>query len=224
MANPGQELATIDFASMLGGPLMAVVNAQAQSAMASVNFIKQVGFKKSTERQGLEGTSVDEPVYVTFKYPKMLAPYQPAQAEKKDEKGNVVTPAVAAAPAVFEIQQLTVPILTMLPIPFIRIEETTIDFNAKINSVESTKTDQSIGVDASTEVSGGFAWASAKLKVSASYKKSTESSANVERTYSMAVHIKAVQDEMPAGMEKLLGILENAITSQPASAPAPTKQ
>ena len=33
----------------------------------------------------------------------------------------------------------------------------------------------------------------------------------------MAVHIKAVQDEMPAGMEKVLGILENAITSKPAT-------
>ena len=32
----------------------------------------------------------------------------------------------------------------------------------------------------------------------------------------MAVHIKAVQDEMPAGMERLLGILEGAITSTPA--------
>jgi hypothetical protein len=222
--NPAQELSTIDFASMLGGPLMAVVNAQAQSAMASVNFIKQVGFKKSTTAQGPDGTSVDEPVYVTFKYPKMLAPYQPAQIEKKDEKGNVIQSAAPATPAVFEVQQLTVPILTMLPIPFIRIEETTIDFNAKINSVETARTDESIGVDATLEAKAGFAWASAKLKVSASYKKSTETSSNVERTYSMAVHIKAVQDEMPAGMEKLLGILENAITSQPASAPAPTKQ
>jgi hypothetical protein len=224
MANPGQELSTIDFASMLGGPLLAVVNAQAQSAMASVNFIKQVGFKKSADKQSPEGTSVDEPIYVSFKYPKMLAPYQPAQLEKTDAHGTVTSPAVAATPAVFETQTLTVPILTMLPIPFIRIEETTIDFNAKINSVESTKTDESIGVDASLEASGGFAWASAKLKVSASYKKSTESSSNVERTYSMAVHIKAVQDEMPAGMEKLLGILENAITSQPSSAPSPTRQ
>ena len=34
----------------------------------------------------------------------------------------------------------------------------------------------------------------------------------------MAVHVKAVQDEMPAGMEKMLGILEGAITSQPAEA------
>lgn len=46
MANdPAKELSSIDFQAMLGGPLMAVVNAQAQAAMSSVNFIKAVGFK-----------------------------------------------------------------------------------------------------------------------------------------------------------------------------------
>ena len=46
MPNPGQELSSIDFASMLGGPLVAVIDAQAQAAMSTVNFIKEVGFKK----------------------------------------------------------------------------------------------------------------------------------------------------------------------------------
>jgi hypothetical protein len=224
MANPGQELSSINFEDMLGGPLIAVVNAQAKAAISSVNFIKQVGFKKSNDPQSPDGTSVDEPIYVTFKYPKELAPYQPGVPAKPADGDKPAVPAQPAVPAVVEIQQLTVPILTMLPIPFIRIEETTIDFNAKINSVEYTKTDESIGVDASLEASAGWGWGSAKLKVAVSYKKSTESGSNVERTYSMAVHIKAVQDEMPAGMEKLLGILESAIRGQPATAPAPTKQ
>ncbi|NQY06873.1 MAG: DUF2589 domain-containing protein, partial [Flavobacteriaceae bacterium] len=57
-----------------------------------------------------------------------------------------------------------------------------------------------------------------KLNVSASYKRKSQQGFNIEKTYSMAVHVKAVQDEMPAGMEKLLGILENAIVSTPASA------
>ncbi len=33
MPTPGQELATIDFESMLGGPLVAVIHAQAQSSI-----------------------------------------------------------------------------------------------------------------------------------------------------------------------------------------------
>lgn len=220
MPTPGQELSSIDFESMLGGPLVAVINAQAQAAMSTVNFIKEVGFKKPAAAQPAgDDTSTMEPIYVTFKYPKEISPYQPAVAAVPgDPAADPPVPATAAkdaVPAVYETQQLQVPILTMLPIPFIRIEETTIDFNAKINSVEFRKTDTNLKVDASLEASAGWLWGSAKLKVSTSYQRSTSSGNTVDRTYSMAVHIKAVQDEMPAGMERLLGILEGAIVSTP---------
>lgn len=233
MPNPGQELSSIDFASMLGGPLVAVVNAQAQAAMSAVNFIKEVGFKKlppDTEAAGGDTSTLD-PIYVTFKYPKEISPYVPAVpavAAVPAGPGGVppAVPAVAAVPAVpavYETQNLQVPILTMLPIPFIRIDLTTIDFNAKINSVEYQKTDTNLKIDAKLEAKAGWLWGSAKLNVSTSFQRTTQQGTSVDRTYSMAVHIKAVQDEMPAGMEKILGILESAIVGTPASAPAPTR-
>lgn len=206
MPNPGQELSSIDFESMIGGPLVAVINAQAQAAISTVNFIKEVGFKKpENEEAAGEDTSTEDPIYVTFKYPKELKPYQPATES---------SPAEAAE---YETHELKVPILTILPIPFIRIDETTVDFNAKINSVEYRKTDTRLKVDSSLEAKAGWLWGSAKLKVSTSFQRTTQQGNTVKRTYSLAVHVKAVQDEMPAGMEKMLGILEGAITSTPAS-------
>ena len=221
MPNPGQELASIDFESMLGGPLVAVINAQAQAAVTTVNFIKEVGFvKPSAEELAGGDSSTQLPIYVRFKYPKELSPYQPAVAANPGNPAAVppvpASPAVAAVPAVYETQQLEVPILTMLPIPYIRIDMTTIDFNAKINAVEYRKTDTNLKIDAETEAKAGWLWGSAKLKVSTSFQRTTQEGNTVDRTYSMAVHIKAVQDEMPAGMERLLGILEGAITSTPA--------
>lgn len=214
MPNPGQELSSIDFESMIGGPLVAVINAQAQAAMSTVNFIKEVGFKKPTSEESAgDDTSTEEPIYVTFKYPKELSPYQPATPA--DPTATPPVPATAAVPAVYETQQLQVPILTLLPIPFIRIDETTIDFNAKINSVEYRKTNTRLKVDASLEAKAGWLWGSAKLKVSTSFQRTTQQGNTVNRTYSLAIHVKAVQDEMPAGMEKILGILEGAITSTP---------
>jgi len=65
-----------------------------------------------------------------------------------------------------------------------------------------------------------FTVATVNLKVSTSYQKNTQTGTKVDRTYSMAVHIRAIQDEMPAGMEKILGILEDAIKAQPAKAPS----
>jgi uncharacterized protein DUF2589 len=294
MAEPGRELSSINFEAMLGGPLIAVVNAQAQAAMSSVNFIKAVGFKPGAVQEDATRAETGDPIYVSFKYPKEVAPFEPARAAQVTG-ASVTTPgdgytsppavtvsgggggtgltlttalgaggsvasitvtnpgsgytsaptlaidqppqggtravatatfaaATAAVAAQFQVMMLEVPILTMLPIPFIRIEETTIDFNAKINSVEETKTDETFKFDASLDAKvqypPAFSVVTVKLKVSTSYQKNTQTGTKVDRTYSMAVHIRAVQDEMPAGMEKILGILEDAIKAQPANAPA----
>jgi hypothetical protein len=217
MPTPGQELASIDFESMIGGPLVAVINAQAQAAMSTVNFVKEVGFKPPTAEQEAGGnTETADPIYVTFTYAKEVSPFVPAVVA--DTTATPPITAAAAIPAVYEDQNLKVPILTMLPIPFIRIDTTTIDFNAKINSVEYRKTVTGLKINASVEAKAGWLFGSAKLKVSTAYQRNTTQGNTVNRTYSLVVHVKAVQDEMPAGMEKILGILEDSITSVPASA------
>lgn len=209
MPTPGQELASIDFESMLGGPLVAVINAQAQSAIATVNFIKEVGFKKLPAETDPDAAETADPIYVKFKYPKEISPYVPPVL---DTDGNEVQP---AQDPTFQDFELEVPILTMLPIPYIRIDETTVDFKAKITSVSYRRTDTNFSIDASLEAKAGWLWGSAKLKVSTSFQKSTQQGNTVNKTYSLNVFIKAVQDEMPAGMERLLGILEDAMKSKP---------
>ncbi len=191
----GDELASLNFESMIGGPLNAVIKAQAQSAVTSVDFIKAVGF--DTDDSG----NITGPTMVTFKYSKPV--------ETKAADGTVTV-----EPKDFT---LTVPFLTMLPIPFIRVEETTIDFNAKITAVQESTATSEMGLNTELQAKAGWGWGSASLKVNFSYKKSTTSSEKVERTYSMAVHVRAVQDELPAGTERLLGILENCIKEVPAT-------
>ena len=173
----GDEIANLDFAAMIGGPLNAVIKAQAQSAITSVDFIKSVGFDKDGKVE-----------QVAFEYMKTV-PEKDAQGKLTGNYKDVK-------------QKLSVPLLTMLPIPFIRVEETTIDFNAKINSVQESTTASSHDLNTSLGVKGGWGPVSAELKVSYAYKKST---------YSMALHVRAVQDELPAGTERLLSILENSI-------------
>ena len=109
MSNPGKELSSIDFASMIGGPLTAVVNAQTQAAKASVDFIKEVGFSKDDNgKQTLNN--------VKFSYTKA--------STDENMRDNV---------------DLVVPLLTIVPIPYIRVEDTTIEFKAKINSDKLTE-------------------------------------------------------------------------------------
>ena len=298
---PGQELSSIDFQSMIGGPLGAIVDAQAQAALSTVDFIKAVGFTPDSEDATTGEVTPGTPVYVSFKYPKMVAPYEPAingritaiavtsggsgytagaavtitgagseaTATASVDGGGVITAinltnagsgydgttSVAAAGgsglavtvttedkaavlAVFNEMQLEVPILTMLPIPFIRVEEGEIDFHAKITSMEYAsvgsqfKASTSFGYNSTTSgsVSGGtggitslFAKSSAKakysssvnFKVNASYQRTSRQGNKVDKTFQLGIKVKVAQDEIPAGMEKLLGILEDAIVAQP---------
>jgi hypothetical protein len=192
----GQELSSIDFQSMIGGPLTAVIKAQAQSAQTSVDFIKSVGFNPADA-----ATDPGKPTMVSFSYNRAI------------EEKNASTGAIDIKVKPFN---LTVPILTMLPIPFIRVEETTIDFNAKINSVSESTTASSSDLSTSLSAKAGWGPVSAQLKCSYSSKKSTSATQKTERTYSLAIFVRAVQDELPAGTERILGILENTIQEVPA--------
>jgi hypothetical protein len=190
----GEELASLDFENLIGGPLIAVVHAQAQSAMATVNFIKQVGFKPPAGATTITATaqSTGEPATVTFNYKKSIP--------KADGSGNEMKDA-----------SLTVPFLSMLPIPYLRVQEVNIDFLAKINAIQSRQVDTSVAVTGELEAKASFLWASAKLKVSTSYQRQTKEGSTVTRDYSMGVKVKAVQDEIPGGLDRLLSILESLI-------------
>lgn len=291
MPSPGQELSSIDFGSMIGGPLNAVIKAQADAALSTVNFIKSVGFKAG-DSDDPEDTNTSDPIYVSFKYPKEVAPYQPAvpptitslnlisggtgYADDPPPKvtiadpptggttataiaavtagvvsltltdpgsgyisapGVTIDPAPAggtdasadttwvgvqpAVPAQIQEMKIEVPILTLLPIPFIRVDEITIDFHAKINSMEYQRVDTNLKFDARLQVKQRWPGGSAKLNAGLSYQKKTAQGSTVDRTFSLDIHVRAVQDEMPAGMEKILGILEDAMRAQPVSAPQP---
>ena len=143
----------------------------------------------------------------------------PTSTGTKATATAIFVPRREAVPAKFQEMKIEVPILTILPIPFIRVEKATIDFNAKINAMETSSSSSDFAISGNLEVKQRWPGGYAKLNVSCSYQKKTATGASVERTYSMQVHVEASQDEMPAGMEKLLGLLEGAMKSTPIGEP-----
>lgn len=196
MADFVSELNSLDFSKYIGGPIQAAVDAQNSAAMAQVDFIKQVGLQTTTGTGNIQITKV---TMIDFSYDRTIG-------EGAEETTEKVT--------------LKVPLLTMLSIPALRIDEMTIDFNCKLNSVETHDTSQSLGVDVNV---GANAW-KIKFNVSASYQYKSSDTEQVERTYSMKIHVKVVNDELPAGLDRLLNILEGLIDAQiPATATTPTQ-
>lgn len=174
--NLTSELNNIDFKKMIGGPLQACVDAQVASSIATVNFINQVGFTE-------DGNGKKELVMVDFTH----------KRKDVDAEGKEITKDVA----------IRIPLLAMLPIPSLRIEHAIINFNVKLNSVETSSVSDKLGIAA--EVKGG--WGPVSFKVSASYQRQSSTGVKVEKEYALNINVKAVQDEIPAGLEKILGML-----------------
>ncbi len=183
-------LQSIPFGSIIGGPLSACIEAQANAAKTSWEFIKEVGLISSED-----GTE-KKAVYVNFEY-------------RKDGRHAV----------------LSVPLLTIVPIPFLAIRDIDIAFKANISASSSVSTtvSKSTAVDASAKISAGVNLGLFKgsMEMSASVSSKKDSTATRDSKYSveytMDVAVKAGQDDMPAGMSKVLQLLNESIESVAAT-------
>lgn len=198
MSRAVEELRQIPFSSLIGGPLRAAIEAQAMAAQSTIEFIQKVGFKTTSggvepDDMLFENTAAEadagELRNVTFTY------------KKKDETDSIVD------------FRLTVPLLAIAPIPYLRIDEMTIDFSAKLTDAIERKTEASFSL--STSVTGKYSafWSPIKMefRASSTYNTKTATAAASKREYRLDIHVRAVQDEMPAGLSKVLDILEDAI-------------
>lgn len=115
--------------------------------------------------------------------------------------------------------QLNVPLLTIVPIPYIAINTIDISFKANINAsasnskVENESSTIDAGVDGSTSLNFGLF--KVKADFHANYSSKKDSTATQDSKYSveytMDVAVKAGQESMPAGMAKVLEILGNSL-------------
>lgn len=175
-------LQSIPFGQIIGGPLSACVDAQREAALTTVDFINKVGL--------VDNNGKKEAVYVQFQYRR---------------HGKITV--------------LSVPLLTLVPIPYLAIRDINISFKANISASSSTSNSQSqslktdIGIGVSAGVNIGIAHASASFNASISSKKDSaatrDSKYSVE--YTMDVNVTAGQDDMPAGMAKILELLNESV-------------
>ncbi len=191
------ELGSLDFASLIGGPLSACVTAQTNASLATVSFIDEVGFKIENA-----GTPDEKKVLSTADFSHKRTTKNPNKGKTPGQDG-VPLDADVVSDFIDEDIVVIVPIIAMLTIPNLQIETCEIDFNVKLNSVFTKRVDNSLGIDAS--VSGNF-W-KVKFKVSASYRRSSSTGIKVEKEYTMGVKVKAIGGETPEGLAKVLDIL-----------------
>lgn len=181
---------------LVATPLVAAVNAQSKAALATKEFIQ------SFVKEG-KPITVDFSVNVQETLP-------PASAG-------------GALQTVTKKVQINAPLLSIVPMPHLRIDSLTTHFKYEISHVVKSTKDKM----ASAELGGQSGallspWVSATLKGSVSSKSSDESMMNRSGVLEITVH--ASEAPMPEGLAKILGFLANSIEmSSPAAAIVPDK-
>ena len=115
--------------------------------------------------------------------------------------------------------QLNVPLLTILPIPYIGIQNIDLNFKANISAASSSVTETSESSD--TKIDGGGSLGlkigpfhmQANMKANYSSKKDSKATQDSRYSveYTMDVAVKAGQESMPAGLAKVLELLGSAL-------------
>ena len=213
-ANIGSELQQLPLGYMLASPMTAAIEAQALAAQSTVEFIQNVGLQEDETTGDLTVRTAQ------FGYT--------APVPDPDNPGTFV-----------EVDtSLTVPILSIVPVPFIRIEDLNVTFEFKIRDIQSRvskfETTGSTGYSVDTETKAKFGGGilgflggpkvGVKTKthfeanVSATYQSTSRQSTDRSATFKMT--LKAVQDQIPEGLSRVLTILNDTIQAQKAPSSA----
>ena len=165
--------------SLIGGPLQAACDAQVQLAKAETNFINEVGL-------------ID------------------------DGKGNLSTRTVsfsATRPTtmptgeiVEETISISAPVLSIVPVPALLVDEVDIKFNMEVKSSTEDKSDTS----ASAKLSAKAGWGPFSVNITGSVSTHKESTRKTDNSAKYEVHVHAKQMDPPEGLMRILDHLISA--------------
>ncbi|HSJ20995.1 MAG TPA: DUF2589 domain-containing protein [Nocardioidaceae bacterium] len=189
--NFSQELGSIDFGRVIGGPLVAAVEAHNLAQVTVADFIQTIGF--ITDADG-EPTDIRT---VTFTY----------EREVTNEAGETATKKF----------NFTVPFILLIRLPYFEVDSVDIGLNVELTSVETRSTESTFKIDAEARVKHGWLVGSVNFKVNTSYSRTSKSGSRIERKYSYQLRVHAGAEEPPEGVNKLLDALVSLATETEAA-------
>lgn len=187
-------LKSLPLGAIIGGPLEAAIKAQAMAANTTVDFIKQVGLKKDKDGE-LNAQIVD------FKFDRTL--------EEKQPGANAGDPAITNYRIV--PSKLSVPLLSIVPVPFIRIDDMSIDFEYKIHDVETTEHAEEGNIQGKVEVN----YFAVKAELSGGYSNKTNNKRETDQSVTMRINVRASQDSIPEGLSRVLDMMHEQLKVVP---------
>jgi len=189
MARQISEIQSLPFHQILGAPLLAIVQGQAQASQATAEFVERVGFvpKGTGSEEDSSGDDMGEMRMLSFSF------------QKPDSDGNLQS---------FRVE---VPILSLVPIPAIQVKDAELEFNVKVTDIQTFDSKTALtsrDADAGDWLSQGrveFRAAMGQMESSSSKQRSTE--------LQMKVKMRVEQADITVGQSYLFRLMDQVINS-----------
>lgn len=200
-----QSVRALQLHELLSAPMVAMIQADAQAARATLEFIETVGFLADASAPG--GADDNRLRMARFRYKKL------------DENG-------AVAEFVAEV-----PVLSLVPVPALQIKEAKIALSAKIVDIAVEPAAGGTGTGAGGGAGTGTSPAGSKIaaagvlasrKLQLLAKPASTSGAKTEEvrtSFDLDIQITLGQADIPLGMEKIFQLMDQAIRDEKPAQP-----
>jgi len=173
------KLTSVPLGNLIGAPLLAIIQGQTQAAQATAEFIEQVGFEASPGEGVLGKLRM-----VTFTYEK---------SKGKDAE---------------EVQQVKIPLLSLVTIPNIRVKQADLNYSVKVADIQSYESNTSL-----VSKSKAGSWLGKKrVELSTSVgnlNSTTQGSTQTDSQMNLDIRLKPAP--IPGGLSFLYNTMEDAL-------------
>jgi hypothetical protein len=184
---------------LIGAPLLAVIQAEAQAAQTSAEYIQRVGFDPKPEKKpDLDQLHNAGNIDQVRLGPMKMASFS---VDRRDADGNI------------QQQEVSIPVLSLFPVPMLQVKDAEFNFSVRVVTrvplQSADDKDQTLGHDSNKDF---LAPERVELKGMLAPK-----GAGGERLSAMNIDIKIrmEQSDMPAGLMKLMNLMDHSASSKP---------
>jgi Protein of unknown function (DUF2589) len=195
---PEPQSGVLSLAQLIGAPIHALVDAEAQSAMATARFVRSVGFTGGGEDG--DGGMGD------------LGALQMARFTRRRRNSDGTDEEV-------EVQ---IPLLSMLPIPALQIKDAELDYTVKIIQTEALPRRQAeVNQLMKPQREGPMSEPPATLRAAFAREQRPGDRRSIDMLVKMKLRIE--QADMPGGLAQLLALASESSQQHPLPPPTPKK-
>ena len=202
LVNMADQFKGLPMEDLIGGPLMAACKAQIKLAKSTAEYIREVGLqehevldsdnKPIVTGQDESGKDIHQKEFKTrqvdFSYKKPIA----------NSAGTSITP--------HEVN-ISAPMLAIVPVPALLVEELEVDFNMEVKSSATEHKEM--------KAEGGFdatiGWGPFQASIHGSVSSKDEQTRTSDNSAKYHVKVRAKQQEVPEGLSRILDMMHDTI-------------